>query len=744
MKANGELSSVAKQEHTLKLLVNISAIITCVLLAVFFLAVIQNTALINRQVETIKEGPYPVSVAAGHIETNLVRLETIVEHLETAHFATDQAVDRKYENYFADIIGEIQEKYDTIQNCRITRSDLIEQLGKEFNLLRSRLGVFTVMCWNTEAPATVTHQQLEAYARDYVYPVIDYMLLIDNNIIETTTNSVDRMYASVKDAVSALFVVALIILVAVVAMTIIYMLLLRTKTRFENELRENLAEALRKANEANEAKSAFLSNMSHDIRTPMNAIVGLTAIADENIDDKLRVKQCLTRISTSSQHLLSLINDVLDMNKIESGKVMLAEEAFSMPRLMSEIEMIISSQPQVHRLESDIRLENIEHPLLVGDTMRLKQILLNLTSNALKYTNEGDRMEVLVRENPANQSTRSMRPGWADFTFVVADTGIGMKSAFVQRIFEPFERERNDFTIFTEGTGLGMAITKNLVELMGGTIDVASELGMGTTVTIDIPFQIAPDSAIEMFGDCHDADADALSGREGASAAMGAASSCNLRGEEADEASAASPDAAPKPTPIQVSGRVLVVEDNEINMEIAQALISARGAEVEGAYDGLEAVTTVANKPEGYYDLIFMDWQMPHMNGIEATKTLRKHFEEHGLAQTPIVAMTANAFDSDRAEALAAGMDDFMAKPINIHELEEALQRYLQPAASEGEELSGDEAARDDVAAGDVAQADAAADAVQADADAAQADAAQADAAAAQADDADAKGPRAQ
>lgn len=635
-----EESTVKVREgRELTRLVRLAAGLVGVLLLIFFALVIQNAITVSSQVERIKDGPYPLSVAAGHIETNLVRLGTIIEHLTAAQHVNTLELEQRYDNSFTDTINSIQGYLDGLNPEMLKDESLYDSFTDEFELLKSRLSVFTVMCWNAENDSDDIIE-ISEFANHYLYPVLAYLLDINDKVLTQTTNEVDEMHETVNAAVSTLIIFTVIMMLLVAIMISIYMLLLRARNKVENELKLSLTKALQETREANESKSAFLSNMSHDIRTPMNAIVGLTAIADENIDDKLRVKQCLTRITTSSQHLLSLINDVLDMNKIESGKVVLTNEEFTVSGLINEIEMIVKSQPNAHRLDIKIEIFTRDREVLMGDTMRLRQILLNLTSNAIKYTNDGDTILISAVETPVE------RKYWTHITFTVADTGIGMKRDFLERIFEPFERERNDFTVFTEGTGLGMAITRNLVELMDGTIEIDSELGVGTTVTIGIDFPVA------RFDD-------ALTGTLGGEA-------------QADEG-----DDVPSLRKGAVSGRVLIVEDNEINMEIAQTLVSARGADVECAVDGLEAVKKFEAEEDGYYDLILMDWQMPHMNGIEATKEICRFVKERGRSHVPIVAMTANAFDSDRAEALDAGMDDFLAKPVNVRELEEVLHKYL-------------------------------------------------------------------
>lgn len=651
------IDAAQRREATrLKWLVRGAAVIVCILLATFFVVIIQSASVIKGEVEHVKDGPYPMSVAAGHIETNLSSLQTVIEHMTVTQLVGDEVLG-------GDVLGgdtintlenEIQKQADIIRDSTMYSGQQIGQFQSEFDLLKSRLAVFTVMCRHNETGG-VPYEQVSAYSQDYLMPVMEMLFDLNQDILDQATSDVDEMYERVNEAIATTMVFSVIMLVSVIVMIVIYMFMLNKKNRFEDQLRETLNQATIAANQANEAKSAFLANMSHDIRTPMNAIVGLTIIASENIDDTLRVKQCLTRIATSSQHLLSLINNVLDMNKIESGKAVLSQEEFSLTELADEIDTIFRSQPDSKQREKEVVLENIEHDILIGDMMRLRQILLNLTSNALKYTNEGDLTRMVVSERP------SERDGYVSVTFVVEDSGIGMTKEFVERIFEPFERERNDVTVFTEGTGLGMAITKTLVEMMGGTICIDSELGVGTKVTFAVEFKIAPENSV----------------RRDKAMREGKLLSSSLRK--------------------RVKGNVLVVEDNDINMEIATQLLQSRGASVEGAVDGIEALTKVSDSPDDAYDLILMDMQMPNMNGIEATHAIRKFLKNRGREQIPIVAMTANAFDSDREAALEAGMNDFLTKPINIKQLEETLARYLEPdladqdaASGEGEGASGE------------------------------------------------------
>ena len=558
---NTDVAAQKKEAARLKWLVRASAAIVCALLAVFFFVVIQSASVIKGEVEHVKDGPYPMSIAAGHIETNLGSLRTVIDHMTVTQLLDENANDTIGEGTIDTLESEIQKQVDVIRGSIYHSGNKVEKFQNEFDLLRSRLDAFTAMCWHDEGD-TVSYDQVRAYSQDYLVPVMDMLFDLNQEILDQATDEVNAMYDHVNDAIVTTMVFSLIMLVSVVVMIAIYMVMINLKNRFEDQLRETLNQATIEANEANAAKSAFLANMSHDIRTPMNAIVGLTTIASENIDDTLRVKQCLTRISTSSQHLLSLINNVLDMNKIESGKAVLSQEEFSLTELADETDAIFRSQPDSKQRRKEVVLKNIDHDILIGDMMRLRQILLNLTSNALKYTNDGDLTRMVVCERPSD------RAGYVSVTFVVEDSGIGMTKEFVERIFEPFERERNEVTTFTEGTGLGMAIKKTLVELMGGTIRVDSELGLGTKVTFEVEFKIASENSVRR---------DKVM-REGRLASGFAGKG--------------------------VQGNVLVVEDNDINMEIATQLLQSRGASVDGAADGIEALTKVSESSDDAYDLI--------------------------------------------------------------------------------------------------------------------------------------------
>lgn len=402
------------------------------------------------------------------------------------------------------------------------------------------------------------------------------------------------------------------------------------ETRKKMEQRRILEEALQQANKANEAKSAFLSNMSHDIRTPLNAIVGFTSLALSHSDSKERVEEYLKKIMVSENHLLSLINDVLDMSRIESGKMQLEEKPCNLSEIVQGLCNIVQADVRAKKLTLHVGTD-ISDEKIYCDELRLNQALLNVLSNAVKYTNAGGDIRIEVVEKARTSA------GGADYAFCIQDSGIGMSEEFLATIFEPFEREKNTTIGGIQGTGLGMAITKSIVDMMKGSIEVESRQGVGTKVTLSFTFR--------------------------------------LYQEEEDEGRVHKPR-SDKELDVFRAGRILLVEDNELNQEIAMAILGDAGLTVELATNGRIAVDMVKNSGSGYYQLILMDVQMPVMNGYEATREIRK-LENKDLASVPILAMTANAFEEDKKEALKNGMNGHISKPVDVDKLFETLGEIL-------------------------------------------------------------------
>ncbi|MDE7220105.1 MAG: response regulator [Oscillospiraceae bacterium] len=400
----------------------------------------------------------------------------------------------------------------------------------------------------------------------------------------------------------------------------------------QKEAREHqaLLDAYQAANHANAAKSDFLSRMSHDIRTPMNGIIGMTNIAVGHINDRERVLDCLHKITVSSRHLLNLVNEVLDMSQIESGKIDLAEERFFISDMISELAIILRSpiQEKGHHLRMDP--PEVAHGAVWGDPARLQQVFVNILGNSIKYTPPGGLLEVSVREKESREH------GYGCYSFVFRDNGVGMDEAFVQRIFEPFSRAEDSRTGAIEGAGLGMTIAQNIVRMMGGDIAVKSQRGKGTQFTVTLFLKQQGDEAAEDVPGVPAADQDiSFCGR-----------------------------------------RFLLVEDNEINREIACELLQDTGAAVECTENGQEAFDRFAAASPGYYDLILMDIQMPVMNGYDATRAIRSLPRSDALT-IPILAMSANAFAEDIAASREAGMNDHITKPFDIFRLMECLRHWL-------------------------------------------------------------------
>ncbi len=533
----------------------------------------------------------------------------------------------------------------------------------------------------------------------------------------------------------------------------------------QKEQTDALQDALAHARQANEAKTTFLSNMSHDIRTPMNAIIGFATIAASRIDNKEQVKECLQKVLASSNHLLSLINDILDMSRIESGKMQIHEQECNISELMHNLVNIIQPQVKAKQLELFIDTFEVTNEDVIADPLKLNQIFINIMSNAVKYTPAGGMITFRIMQHT------TFKHGYGDYEFIIKDNGIGMSEEFVKHIFEPFERETTTTRSGIQGTGLGMAITKNIIEMMNGKVTVESEIGKGSTFVVNLSLKLQDveknaeqikeleglralvvdddfnicDSVTKMLKTIGMRAEWTTSGREAAyrakaardegdsyhtyiidwqmpetsgietarkirsavgdespiiiltaydwsdieeeakaagvtafcakplfmsdlKSALLAANNMDIKGEE-DEAFWQTKDFSGK--------RVLLVEDIEMNREIAEVILTESGFEVESAPDGTDAVDMVKKSEENYYDVVLMDVQMPIMNGYEATRTIRS-LPRQDVKTLPIIAMTANALEEDKAAALKSGMNDHIAKPLDIELFIEVLGKHLR------------------------------------------------------------------
>ncbi|MCR5763666.1 MAG: response regulator [Treponema sp.] len=526
-----------------------------------------------------------------------------------------------------------------------------------------------------------------------------------------------------------------------------------------------LKEALQQAEIANAAKSDFLSNMSHDIRTPMNSIIGMTALAKSKIDNKDKVIECLEKISSSSKYLLSLINEVLDMSKIEGGKTALAEEDFNLSDLIDNVLVMLRPQAKAHDHKLDVKINNIVHEKVIGDTLRIQQIFTNLVSNSIKYTPDGGRINLTISERKSPQSNL----GW--YRIVVEDNGIGMNPEFMKKMFEPFSRAEDSRVNKIRGTGLGLSITKNIVLMMGGDIHVDSREGQGTIFSVDIYLKLQNDELIDYSillglpvlvfdndpltvtyscdiladlgmkpvpayscsdvinkvkeshesgkdfyaiiidwelpgGECIEImkilqsqikvnlpkiivstqdfdDVESIAKQAGAVAVISkpifkshiAHMFKVLKGAETESPSYDNPVLLFKNMDLR-GKRILLAEDNDMNANIAMEILSMTGVQIELAEDGEKAVDLMHEKPIGYYDLVLMDIQMPKMNGYEATRAIRS-FDNDYARRIPIIAMTANAFVEDVQAAKGAGMNEHIAKPLDLRVFARIVEKYL-------------------------------------------------------------------
>ena len=526
------------------------------------------------------------------------------------------------------------------------------------------------------------------------------------------------------------------------------------------ESHHELETALMHAESANSAKTTFLNNMSHDIRTPMNAIIGFTSLAASHVDNREKVKEYLSKISTSSEHLLSLINDILDMSRIESGKVKINENPLNLPELLHDIRTIV--QPNITSKQLDFLIDTVDvkNEDIIADKLRLTQILLNILSNGIKFNRTGGTISLRIRQ------LKSAPTGYGSYQFIIRDTGIGMKPEFQEHIFESFTREETSTVSGIQGTGLGMAITKNIVDMMGGTITVKSEEGQGSEFTVNLTFKLCGEAKsyekIEQLQGLKvlvaDDDTDTCLSISGMLTEIGMRSEWTVSGKEAvirakhsmemgdefyayiidwlmpdmngietvrrirrvigdsspiiiltaydwsdieEEAKEAGVTAfcekplfmsqlrelltnpVPKNKEPEKRGciyrgkRILLVEDNELNQEIAQTILEDAGFMVETAGDGVVAVKKMEQAVPGQYDLILMDIQMPVMNGYEAAKQIRS-LKNRETASVPIVAMTANAFEEDREKSYEAGMNGYLAKPVSAEALINTIDKIMK------------------------------------------------------------------
>ena len=725
------------------------------LLLLYYVFTLLNTNNIAEQVDMIGEHPYPVALRLGEVDTCLTQLRILPERLIYARAPEMIALVREH---YESIDKELQAHFAFVAENYLSSPADVRDLQAYYSVLRENQEGLLALCESDGC----TNGQVMAYYGENIVPLLDEMDALVQKMLAGTESKFAQFKTLAFHSRTSTILFATILTLVVLVVLGIYLHILRIKSREEAKLRQVLQDALESAQNANEAKSRFLFNMSHDIRTPMNAIIGMTAVAGMYLNDPHKVKDCLYKISVSSKHLLGLINDILDMSKIENGKIALNKEEFILPDLVHGFITIVQPQAETKGLDLDISVNNLEHERVVGDTLRINQILLNVTGNAVKFTPTGGKITLRIQELPPQHK------GYGTYQFTISDTGIGMSDDFLEKIFSPFERAVSSTSAKVEGTGLGMAITKNIVDMMNGDIDVVSAEGEGTTFTITLHLELQKSegevfdfsSLRELRALVVDDDSDVCQNTASMLSDIGMQSDWALSGaaavEKVSEAQAVNSQyhsviidwkmpqmdglettrrirqIVGAETPIIIltaydwteieqeakeagvnaflekplfrsrlyqvmydvvfgeqqdsdgettgdvffDGHVLLVEDNAINMEIAQEFISRSGGMVEKAWDGREAVEMLQKAPNGYYSLIFMDIQMPNMNGYEASMTIRQLEQSQDRVHTPIVAMSANAFVDDIDKAYAAGIDAYITKPVSLEEIHKVLRRY--------------------------------------------------------------------
>lgn len=732
------------------------AVFLLILLAGYYIISVSYTNSIIGGLENIKEHPFPVAIAAGKMETNSRELRLTVERL-----CTDRTIDTldEVKRGLAENQGSSNQALETIVSLYLTDPPAAVKLKEQYNDMLEQQEYLIELCEQDG----VSDETVMLYVKENIIPLLDEIDTALEILIHNAILMFDTLYLQSLSYKQIMFILTTVLISVIVVTLLLYRYVLSKREVEAVALQKQIAVA---AQAANDAKSQFLSSISHDIRTPMNAIIGMTTIASTRLDDKERVKDCLNKIATSSRHLLGLINDVLDMSKIENGKFTINKEPVCLSDFMHDFISIIQPQVKAKHLELDLSILGIEDEIVITDSLRLHQIMQNIMSNAIKFTRENGKISLRMEQAPYD------REGYSLYVFRFSDNGIGMSEEFQKVIFQPFERAATSTVSKTEGTGLGMSITKSIVDLMGGSISVTSRLNEGTTFTVSLPMQkeqqkecIATDLLKDLRCLIVDDDRDVCENTvlllkeigmhsewvlNGADAVVyvesahkrhldynavildwqmpdmdGIETARRIRNkvgdtlpiiilsaydwteieDEAREVGITAFLAKPlfksrlyetmrntlMPTPDtqmeqngliahdKASGRILLVEDNTLNAEIAQTLLTDYGLHVDVASDGNEALEFF-RADTNKYDIIFMDVQMPVMDGYHATAAIRDLESKNSKhSHTVIIGMSANAFKEDVDKALACGMDDYITKPIDIKKLQNLLRKFCKP-----------------------------------------------------------------
>lgn len=737
-------------------LAKVMAVFLLILLAGYYIISVSYTNSIIGGLENIKEHPFPVAIAAGKMETNSRELRLTVERL-----CTDRTIDTldEVKRGLAENQGSSNQALETIVSLYLTDPPAAVKLKEQYNDMLEQQEYLIELCEQDG----VSDETVMLYVKENIIPLLDEIDTALEILIHNAILMFDTLYLQSLSYKQIMFILTTVLISVIVVTLLLYRYVLSKREVEAVALQKQIAVA---AQAANDAKSQFLSSISHDIRTPMNAIIGMTTIASTRLDDKERVKDCLNKIATSSRHLLGLINDVLDMSKIENGKFTINKEPVCLSDFMHDFISIIQPQVKAKHLELDLSILGIEDEIVITDFLRLHQIMQNIMSNAIKFTRENGKISLRMEQAPYD------REGYSLYVFRFSDNGIGMSEEFQKVIFQPFERAATSTVSKTEGTGLGMSITKSIVDLMGGSISVTSRLNEGTTFTVSLPMQkeqqkecIATDLLKDLRCLIVDDDRDVCENTvlllkeigmhsewvlNGADAVVyvesahkrhldynavildwqmpdmdGIETARRIRNkvgdtlpiiilsaydwteieDEAREVGITAFLAKPlfksrlyetmrntlMPTPDtqmeqngliahdKASGRILLVEDNTLNAEIAQTLLTDYGLHVDVASDGNEALEFF-RADTNKYDIIFMDVQMPVMDGYHATAAIRDLESKNSKhSHTVIIGMSANAFKEDVDKALACGMDDYITKPIDIKKLQNLLRKFCKP-----------------------------------------------------------------
>lgn len=603
-----------KSKHKISKIAAIICIVAFLLSAVSIFI----TYVMNRNAQSMYEHPYTVSNSARGMRSRLWDMKSFSSILITHAFDSKEDKDsffqERYDMQNADI-EIIDERYlgpvEDVDDLRAAMDGLIEAQTKACNYADN----YSVY-------------EIQEYMDNKVYPWYDRVSDSLTTIIDFADGKICSLNEQVQKSGITSMVFSLILAFSVIGLTILSNKQERKSIEELSRREHDLQDALYLAQQAGNAKKDFLSRMSHEIRTPMNVIVGMTTIAGANLDDKIRIKDCLSKIEFSSKHLLSLINDVLDMSKIEEGKISVNYEPFRLPQMFEAIIPAIYSQTSAKGTVFECKMTDVVSETVIGDSLRINQILLNLLSNAIKFTPAGGTICLTARQTPVkNRRTKLI--------LIVEDTGIGMSEEFLHRLFTPFEQEDGTLSRKYSGTGLGMAITKNLTDLLGGSIHVKSKLGEGSTFTVELPLEV-PEDAME-------------------------AKEYKLE-----------------------NLKILVVDDDVNTCTHASLLLKKMGIDADWVQHGSEAVQMVRKAHEAYcdYDVCLIDWKMPDMDGIEVTRRIREELR----TDTLIIIISAYDWSDIKGEARKAGVNAFVAKPLFESSLYQTLSSVISSDSDVKEE----------------------------------------------------------